>query len=643
MLAASLAGIFLIASIIAQYGEARRDSRAAAEKLAVQIAPDTATRDRERLDHAIEALANGKAAVLTPSGEVIAGDAEIAGAPVHQVDVRLGEVTIGTLATSALVPFRLAMPGWAIALLVGLSLGAASLATRFYSARISRSLQALTDYTAQMRRAGHADKARPSDPGFSELIALSDELQQTFQEAEQKQAALQRRAFRDAVTGLPNITAFMESLDRHLAQAEFDRPLCLMLLDIDQFDNVCETLGAEMADALLRAVIERITTELSRLGGDGVIEASSIMLARLHGDDFALLMPTISGRQEASTVARVLRRAFVTPLTAEGCTVTLGLSGAIAIAPEDGTHAPDLLRRANVALRTLREDNGHGFRFYTPQLDRVAKGRVQLEAELRDGIKRGEFGPYFQPKIDLRTGRIKGCEALARWRREEGRPISPSVFIPVAEETGLIREIGTLVLEEACRAASQWLRDGLALSVAVNVSPAQLKDESYRDAVLAALTRHGLPPQYLELEITESMAIEDPRQFENAVGPLKAMGVRLAIDDFGTGHSNLAVLSRMNFDVFKIDRQFIMSLQRDDSARPIVEMILAMAESLGLETVAEGVETAEQARFLRRRGCTYAQGFLYSAALPAPEFRTFVEAWERRRLLRSAGPQRAAG
>ena len=643
VLASTLSALYLFTSATAHFVEARQESHAAATTIAAQIAPDLATRDTERLDHVISVLAGGEAAVLSPSGDLIAGDAVIAAEPVHLVPVKLGDATIGELATGRLVTFKLAMPGWGIFLLLIAAIGSAGLITRYWSDGISRSLNGLIDYCERIRSSQRFDLEPRPKVGFTEIARLRAEIERTLAQSERQHKQLQKRAFRDPVTGLPNLTAFTDALETRLAQAEFERPVCLMLLDIDRFDNVCETLGGDVADGMLRAVIDRITNELAALSRDGVIDGSSMMLARLQSDDLALLMPDISGRQEASTVARVLRRAFVAPVTAHGCTVTLGLSGSIVIAPEDGTYPADLLRRANVAMRAMRDEDDSGFRFYTPQLDRVAKGRVQLESEIRTGIENGEFEPYFQPKIDLRTGRIKGCEALARWQREAGRSISPAVFIPVAEETGLIRDIGNQVLEASCRAAGEWLRDGLALSVAVNVSPAQLKDEDYRDHVIAALTRNGLPPHYLELEITESMAIEDPRQFENTIGPLKAMGVRLAIDDFGTGHSNLAILSRLNFDVFKIDRQFILSLQRDDSARPIVEMILAMAESLGLETVAEGVETADQARFLRRRGCTYAQGFLYSPALPGPEFRTFVEAWERRRLLRSGNGQRAAG
>lgn len=629
LVAALLSLAFLGATIAGHVLDANSRSADQAEALAELLAPDAAAEDAARLSDALEVLAPEGVGLLAPDGGLMAG--QVVERPRHRLALRQDGTIVGYLVAERLVQPQLVIPGWAVATLLASTLGLAALSSRFYAERISSGLEEITSFVERWHAGTAVDMDAIAPDNFAEIARLRQEVLRTFTRQTRLAEELQAKAYRSRLTNLPNETALVQALDTHLASADFDQPVCFILLDLDHFDRACETLGGDISQPLLRASIRRIKSELTKLGREGTINAASATLAHLGADDFGLILPSVSGREEVSNVARMLRRAFVAPVDLEGRQVRVGLSGGIVMAPEDGTRSDDLLRRSTIALRSIRQEKQGGFKFFTPQLDRVAKGRLQLEAEMREGIEKGEFTPFFQPKVDFRTGRIAGCEALARWTRAEGRTVSPTAFIPVAEETGLIREIGRQVLDQSCIAAAGWLKDGWGIPVAVNVSPAQLMGEEFRDQVLAALTSAGLPPRYLELEITESMAIEDPRKFQEVIGPLKAMGVRLAIDDFGTGHSNLAILSRLSFDVFKIDRQFILSLQRDDSARPIVEMILAMAESLGLETVAEGVETPEQARFLRRRGCTYAQGFLYSPALQEAEFRSFVESWERRR------------
>lgn len=298
------------------------------------------------------------------------------------------------------------------------------------------------------------------------------------------------------------------------------------------------------------------------------------------------------------------------------------------MAPEDADSPQKLMQNAKLALRLVRNESQSGFRFFTPRLTRIVQGRYRFEAELRDAVENREFKAVFQPKIDFATGRIVGAEALARWRRSNGKLISPAAFIPVAEEAGLIEEIGKQILEAACEAARTWELEGHDVTVAVNVSPSQFQRNDLTETVMGALRRSGLHPRRLELEITESMAVSDPARVAEFISPLRAMGTKLAIDDFGTGHSNLATLTQLPFDVFKIDRQFVSALETDRQAPAIVEMILAMAETLGLKTVAEGVETTKQADFLRRRGCTMAQGFLYSPGLPDQAFLELLRAWK---------------
>ncbi|MCI4645062.1 MAG: bifunctional diguanylate cyclase/phosphodiesterase, partial [Hyphomonadaceae bacterium] len=477
--------------------------------------------------------------------------------------------------------------------------------------------------------------AKRTAPSFTELRQLDIAMRRAMSSVRREADELRKTAFSNPHNGLPNYAALTRYLDQHLKTTDFGHPLALYRLDLDHFDRACESFGSDVGEALLREAVARIRRELNDLTERGLIECSGYFLAQIWADNLFLVLPNIGGRGDASAVARALRSAFVAPVKLGNYDITLGLSGGIVMAPEDGTLRTDLLRRSETALRAVREDGKRGFRFYAPRLDRVATGRAQLETEMREGIEKGEFVPYFQPKIDLRSGRIQGCEALARWQRPEGRFISPAAFIPVAEETGLIEKIGQQILFASCQQAANWLRDGLPMTVAVNVSPLELRNPGFRNQVLSALTETGLPPSYLELEITESVAVEDPKAFREMFNPLKAMGVRLAVDDFGTGHSNLATLTQLHFDVFKIDRQFVHSLGQESSSQPIVEMILAMADSIGMETVAEGVETPEQARFLRERGCTFAQGFVYSKALEGREYADFARSWEARRRQRA--------
>jgi len=260
-------------------------------------------------------------------------------------------------------------------------------------------------------------------------------------------------------------------------------------------------------------------------------------------------------------------------------------------------------------------------RLFTQSLDREATAHVMLEREMRGALDRNEFRAYFQPKINLATGRIEACEALARWIRPDRTIISPGRFIPVAEESGLIGPLSDAIMREACWKAAAWARAGHPAKVAVNVSALQFRSDRFADQVLRVVQHAGLKPNHLELEITESVVMEDPERALRVINPLREAGVRLAIDDFGCGHSNLAALSKLPFDVIKIDQQFVRALERGETqAVGIIEMILALARTLDMEVVAEGVERREEVHFMAVRGCHWAQGFLFGAAVSAPEF-----------------------
>ena len=418
-----------------------------------------------------------------------------------------------------------------------------------------------------------------------------------------------------------------EAINATLPLAKYETPAALMILDLDNFTRAAERLGALAGDTLLKSAAQRMTAALEALEGPVHNALKDAQLAAMQADNFALYLPNAVSRDAVSNIARAIRLAFSDPFVVAGQPVSLGISGGIVIAPEDADSIQKLFRHAELALRQVRSDAGSGFRYFSPRLNRVARGKYMLEAELREAVSNREFKTHFQPKIDFQTGKVVGAEALARWVRPNGKIISPNTFIPLAEETGLVAQIGEQVLEAACRSARAWLNEGFEATVAVNVSPRQFQMTDLTEVVLGILKRTGLPPNRLELEITESMAVAEPDKVARVMRPLRSLGTKLAIDDFGTGHSNLSILTQLPFDVFKIDRQFVSALETDEQAPAIVEMILAMAETLGLKTVAEGVETERQADFLRRRGCSMAQGFLYSAGLPHEAFLDFLRSW----------------
>ncbi|MEZ6013231.1 MAG: bifunctional diguanylate cyclase/phosphodiesterase [Hyphomonas sp.] len=465
---------------------------------------------------------------------------------------------------------------------------------------------------------------------FKELRRLRVAVTRRVSHLRRENERLRRIAYVDQSTGLPNTIALEAAIEKCLPGASFEAPAAFFLLDLDQFTRAAERLGSLATNALLRAVGDRLTGCLDRLEAPVSVSLNGAVVAALHNDQFAIFLPNAVTRENVSNIARAIRVAFAQPFEINGQAVGIGMSGGIVMAPEDADSPQKLFRHADLALQQVRQESASGFRYFSPRLNRVARGKYMLEAELREAVAAREFKAVFQPKVDFQTGKIVGAEALARWQRANGKIISPAAFIPLAEETGLVNQIGEQILESACECAGVWMREGFDVSVAVNVSPRQFMSVDLTNLVLEVLKRTGLPPARLELEITESMAVQDPAKVDRVMRPLRALGVKLALDDFGTGHSNLSMLTQLPFDVFKIDRQFVSALDADRQAPAIVEMILAMAETLGLKTVAEGVETERQADFLSRRGCSMAQGFLYSPGLPQEGFLELLRGWDSR-------------
>lgn len=430
---------------------------------------------------------------------------------------------------------------------------------------------------------------------------------------------VQEISFVDPATRLPNHERFVREVDFFVLQQGAQTNGAVAIFELQRVPKLLHTLDPIAARDFLRMVAERLTLSVRTVERVVLRRQEQSVCARIGAAEFGVFAPNLS-QADAARFAQHLNAALNQPFEWRGHKLTLGACCGVAQAPRDGNDADTIIRHARMALGAAHNAPAR-MKLYTQALDREAVARITLEREMRGAIERNEFRAYFQPKINLATGRIEACEALARWIRPDRTIISPGRFIPVAEESGLIGPLSDAIMREACWKAASWARAGMATKVAVNVSALQFRTERFADNVLRVVQHAGLPPCHLELEITESMVMEDPERALRVIQPLREAGVRLAIDDFGCGHSSLAALSKLPFDVIKIDQQFVRALERGDSqAAAIIEMILALARTLDMEVVAEGVERPQDMEFMAARGCHWGQGFLYGAAVSAPEF-----------------------
>jgi diguanylate cyclase (GGDEF)-like protein/PAS domain S-box-containing protein len=429
------------------------------------------------------------------------------------------------------------------------------------------------------------------------------------------EARIQYLATHDEMTGLVNRTMFGEFLARAIARCHRPgRGFAVMFVDLDRFKVVNDSLGHEAGDELLRVIALRLRTTLR----------TSDVVARFGGDEFVLLVEDVKDRDAAMVVARNLLAAVIAPVEIAGheCRVTASIG--IVLCPEDAVDAETLLKHADVAMYHAKEEGKNGFQFYSPMIGEVSTERVRIETALGAAVERGELSMHYQAKVDMQTGEIRGAEALLRWTHPDLGTVSPTRFIPVAEECGLIVPIGRWVLTTACNQAVEWVRLGMPLCVAVNLSPRQFMDTQLVALIRDALEQTGLPPALLELEITESVMMHDHDLALAKMTAIRDLGVRLAIDDFGTGYSSLAQLKRLPVDTLKIDRSFIRGLAHSSADQAITDAILTLATSLGVTVVAEGVETAEQQSFLSGRTCTEMQGFYFHRPLPPELFTSML-------------------
>ena len=435
---------------------------------------------------------------------------------------------------------------------------------------------------------------------------------------EQKMAQdhAQRLARFDTLTGLYNRSAFFDCLDRALEAAGREHTqLAVLFIDLDRFKDINDGLGHLIGDQVLKVMAQRLQRAVR----------SSDTLARLGGDEFVLLAESTASTTAVADVAQRVVATLGEPVTVQGEECRLGASVGIALYPVDGEDAPTLLKNADIAMYRAKASGRNGFAFFSQALDQPQKERMLLGASLHRALELDQLLLLYQPKTCVATGAMIGVEALIRWAHPERGLVAPEAFIPFAEETGLILAFGRWVLLTACRQAVAWQAQGLPpFTVAINLSARQFNDPDLASGILGALKETGLDPRLLELEITESVMVDQHERALETLREVKAMGVRVSIDDFGTGYSSLARLKKLPIDALKIDRSFVGDIAIDPDDAAITSAIIAMAHSLRLRVVAEGVETHEQARFLRERGCDEMQGFLFGRPVLPHEIESFA-------------------
>jgi diguanylate cyclase (GGDEF)-like protein len=418
----------------------------------------------------------------------------------------------------------------------------------------------------------------------------------------QQENRIQFLARHDGLTELANRTRFIEELAAAEAAIGRGDQVGVLYIDLDHFKGVNDTYGHATGDRVLKQASARLWGTLRETD----------LLARLGADEFALLLRPIERPADAAAIGERVIRSMSSPFNVDGLQIQIGASVGIAIAPQDGDSADALMKNADAALYRAKNEGRSTFHFFERGMDASIRRRRELEQGLRQATARGELRLEFQPLVDLKDNRITCLEALLRWDHSEEGPIPPAEFIPVAEETGLIVQIGEWVLREACRAAMRW---PTAPRVAVNLSPVQFRKGRVYEAVAAGLSESGLPADRLELEITESLLLAENEPTLETLHRLRALGVRICMDDFGTGYSSLSYLRSFPFDKIKIDRSFMRGLGRAPDSIAIVRAVIGLGHSLGMSVTAEGVETEEQLGAVREQGCDEVQGFFFSRPL----------------------------
>jgi diguanylate cyclase (GGDEF)-like protein len=429
-----------------------------------------------------------------------------------------------------------------------------------------------------------------------------------------QRSELEHAAEHDGLTGLPRAELFNDRVSAALSAAHQRKGLmAVMFVDLDRFKKVNDSLGHQVGNQLLQLVAKR----LRRCVRDGDT------VGRMGGDEFTILLPEIKEEVDARRVAEKVRLEFVEPFAIGDRRLFVTASIGVALYPQDGLDQYTLLKNADAAMYRAKDRGRDQWQLYTPDINAQADERLDLESALHTAIDDGKLELHYQPKVELESGRVVGVEALVRWKKD-GVYLPPDNFIPVAEESGLVAPLGRWVMETACHQGKAWADAGFPITVAVNLSARQFQLQDIDDVVAQALRKSGLDPAQLELELTESLALQDSDAIRDVLQSVKSLGVKCSIDDFGVGFSNLGYLGTLPIDKIKIDKSFVRRINSPDGKSALVVGIIALARGLGLEVVAEGVETKEELEFLRQHGCDQIQGYLFSQAIPADQLTTLL-------------------
>ena len=435
-------------------------------------------------------------------------------------------------------------------------------------------------------------------------------------------------AYHDSLTGLPNRMMFRDYLNRATAEARRNMDeLAILFLDLDNFKRINDTLGHQAGDKLLAAFADRLSGCLreSDIVSHASLHDATNVVARLAGDEFIILLPRVNGPSDAEKVARRILESLAEKFVIEQQEMLVTSSIGIALFPGDGDNASDLMKNADIAMYSAKKLGRNNYQYYSRKLNEAAVHKLEIESRLRRAVEKGELELYYQPQVDLATGNICGAESLLRWRDPELGAISPEVFVPIAEEYGLIVPISEWVIVQACRQASKWHTTcPNPITMSINVSAVHFNGQELESLVSRTLKQTGLDPASIELELTETGILHDPDLAIKTMAAFRDMGVRLSLDDFGTGYSSLSYVMNLPIDKLKIDRSFILNMEEDKRGAAIVSAIIAMAHSLGLSVIAEGVEKESHLQLLRTMHCDIVQGYYISHPLPADRFARFM-------------------
>lgn len=627
--AALLALILSGAFTIFYFSQAWNAYQTSAYENGVQVAQlmtdELANNETRAIETAMQHSLADRALILDPTGEPVLGDISPEfQSRTMQFSLEHEGTVIGTLVYAPGSAFRPPVPVWAAFLICLAVTGISALVMRFFARTVVDYVEQVTRLIGDYSLVG-TSRRKVSKFAFTEFRQLALATTRATRRVGKELEHLRVSARMDERTGLLNEPAFHQDVKDTVQNLPSSAQAVLITIEFQAQNAHPDAPNQSLSNEAYVEAANRLRVFAEQAVRKHGYEPSDWTLGSLFSDQFALLIKANASRDDVAGVIREMIGEFRVPLTFHQQTIPVTLNGSIVLIPQDGDSLSKILERAQATLEDLKSKSRSGFAFYTPKLERQRDAKVKLETELRQAVSEDRFVPLFQPKIDLKTGRISGCEALARWQLENGRLVSPSVFIELAEECGLIGKIGAQILYKASEEAAKWARDGFPINLAVNVSPRQFEDENLAETILDALAKSGLSPRQLEIEITESLAIQQPDRVRDVLEPLRRLGIKLAMDDFGTGHSNLAVLTQIDFDVFKIDRQFLTGTPQDEQSNAIVDMILSMANTLNMTIVGEGIETEAQAAFLTNRDCDIGQGFLYSPPIGAAAFEEMLK------------------